>query len=32
MNNLALGLVCFLVCAAGHAAENGYHLGAQARS
>ena len=30
MNNLALGLVCFLMCAAGHAAENGYHLGDQA--
>ena len=31
MKNLALGLVCFLVSAAGHAAENGYHLGDQAQ-
>ena len=30
MNNLTLGLVCFLVCTTGHAAENGYHLGDQA--
>ena len=30
MNNLLLGLACFLVCAAGHAAGNGYHLGDQA--
>lgn len=31
MKNLALGLVCFLVSTAGHAAENGYHLGDQAQ-
>lgn len=30
MNILSLGLVCFCVCAVGHAAETGYHLGEQA--
>lgn len=31
MNTLSFGLVCLFVCAAGHAAENGYHLGDQAQ-
>ncbi|MFB4390366.1 MULTISPECIES: integrating conjugative element protein [unclassified Pseudomonas] len=31
MNTLSLGLVCLFVCAAGHAAESGYHLGDQAQ-
>lgn len=31
MNTLSLGLVCALVSAVGHAAENGYHLGDQAQ-
>ncbi|MBF8744998.1 integrating conjugative element protein [Pseudomonas monteilii] len=31
MNTLSFGLVCLFVCAAGHAAESGYHLGDQAQ-
>ncbi|MBI6582336.1 integrating conjugative element protein [Pseudomonas synxantha] len=31
MNALSFGLVCLFVCAAGHAAEGGYHLGDQAQ-
>ncbi len=31
MNTPSLGLVCLFVCAVGHAAESGYHLGDQAQ-